>query len=99
MRIYRVKSIQVGCSPILKGILNLIKSTKNPNNMTKFEFITETNPITGDIRYWTEKNGTYVDYTISTNKDTAYNRFINAASGVPLKAITEVIETIYSTTE
>lgn len=67
--------------------------------MTKFEFITETNPITGDIRYWTEKNGAYVDHTISTNKETAYNRFINAASGVTLKPTTEVLETIYSTTE
>jgi hypothetical protein len=67
--------------------------------MTKYEFITETNPLTGDVRYWTEKDGLYVDHTISANKDLAYNRFINAASGVSLKPNIEITETIYSTTE
>jgi hypothetical protein len=67
--------------------------------MTKYEFITETNPLTGDVRYWTEKDGLYVDHTISSNKDLAYNRFVNAASGVSLKPNIEVTETIYSTTE
>ena len=50
--------------------------------MTKFEFITETNPITGYVRYWTEKDGVYVDHTISDKKEHAYQRFISAASGI-----------------
>jgi hypothetical protein len=99
MRIYRVKSIQVGCNPILRGILNLIKSTKNPNNMAKFEFITETNSITNTVRYYTEKDGAYVDDSISADKDRAYERFIKAASGVSLKPNKEVTDVIYSITE
>jgi len=42
--------------------------------MTKFDFITETNPITGYVRYWTEKDGIYVDHTISDQKEQAYQR-------------------------
>ena len=67
--------------------------------MTKFEFIEETNPITGIVRYFTEKNGEYVDDTISADKDRAYERFIKAASGVSLKPNKKVTETIYSIIE
>jgi hypothetical protein len=67
--------------------------------MTKFEFITETNPITGSIRYWTEKEGIYVDHTISDKKEVAYQRFMSAASGISLKPNIEITETIYSSTE
>lgn len=67
--------------------------------MTKFEFITETNPITGYVRYWTEKDGVYVDHTISDRKEQAYQRFISAASGISLKPNIEITETIFSTTE
>jgi hypothetical protein len=67
--------------------------------MSKFEFITETNSITGDVRYFTEKDGEYVDDSISISKDKAYERFIKAASGVSLKPNKEVIETIYSLIE
>jgi hypothetical protein len=67
--------------------------------MAKFEFITETNSITGDVRYFTEKNGEYVDDSISVDKDRAYERFIKAASGISLKPNKEVTETIYSIIE
>jgi len=67
--------------------------------MTKFEFITETNPVTGYVRYWTEKEGIYVDHTISDNKEVAYQRFMSAASGISLKPNIEITETIYSSTE
>jgi hypothetical protein len=67
--------------------------------MTKFEFIEETNPITGTVRYFTEKNGEYVDDTISADKDRAYERFIKAASGVSLKPNKKVTDTIYSIIE
>ena len=67
--------------------------------MSKFEFITETNSITGDVRYFTEKDGEYVDDSISISKDKAYERFIKDASGVSLKPNKEVIETIYSLIE
>jgi hypothetical protein len=67
--------------------------------MTKFEFITETNPINGYVRYWTEKDGVYVDHSISDKKEQAYQRFMNAASGISLKPNIEVTETIFSTTE
>ena len=67
--------------------------------MSKFEFITETNCITGAVRYYTEKDGEYVDSSISADKDNAYEKFIKAASGVSLKPIKEVTETIFSTTE
>jgi len=67
--------------------------------MAKFEFITETNSITGDVRYFTEKNGEYVDDSISVDKDSAYEKFIKAASGVSLKPTKEVTETIYSIIE
>ena len=59
--------------------------------MSKFEFITETNCITGGVRYYTEKDGEYVD--------SAYEKFIKAASGVSLKPTKEVTETIYSIIE
>ena len=67
--------------------------------MSKFEFITETNCITGGVRYYTEKDGEYVDSSISTDKDSAYEKFIKAASGVSLKPTKEVTETIYSIIE
>jgi len=67
--------------------------------MAKFEFITETNSITGGVRYFTEKNGEYVDDSISVDKDRAYERFIKAASGISLKPNKEVTETIYSIIE
>jgi hypothetical protein len=67
--------------------------------MSKFEFITETNSITGGVRYYTEKDGDYVDSTISSDKDSAYEKFIKAASGISLKPKKEVIETIYSIIE
>ena len=46
--------------------------------MSKFEFITETNTITGGVRYYTEKDGDYVDSSISADKDSAYEKFIKA---------------------
>ena len=64
--------------------------------MSKFEFITETNSITGTVRYFTEKNGEYVDDSISMDKDRAYERFVKAASGVSVKPSKEVTEIIYS---
>lgn len=67
--------------------------------MSKFEFITETNCITGAVRYYTEKDGEYVDSSISADKDNAYEKFIKVASGVSLKPTKEVTETIFSTTE
>jgi hypothetical protein len=66
--------------------------------MAKYEFITETNAITGDVRYFTEKDGEYVDDSISVNKEKAYDRFIKAASGISLRPNKEVTETIYSIT-
>jgi hypothetical protein len=67
--------------------------------MTKFEFIEETNPLTGYVRYWTEKDGSYVDHTISDNQEKAYEKFIAVASGIPTKPNIQVKETIYSSTE
>ena len=67
--------------------------------MSKFEFITETNCITGGVRYYTEKDGEYVDSSISADKDSAYQRFMSAASGISLKPNIEITETIFSTTE
>jgi hypothetical protein len=67
--------------------------------MTKFEFIQETNPVTGYVRYWTEKDGVYVDHTISDREEQAYQRFISVASGIPLKPNIEIKETIFSSTE
>ena len=67
--------------------------------MSKFEFITETNTITGSVRFYTEKDGEYVDSSISADKDSAYEKFIKAASGVSLKPTKEVTETIYSIIE
>lgn len=67
--------------------------------MTKYDFITESNPLTGQIRYWTEKDGMYVDYTISDNKDKAYSKFLAVASGVSFRPDIEITETIYSTKE
>lgn len=61
--------------------------------MTKYDFITETNQLTGEIRYWTEKDGLYVDYTIS-NKDTAYDKFLAVASGVNFRPNIEITDTI-----
>lgn len=67
--------------------------------MTKYDFITETNQLTGEIRYWTEKDGLHVDYTISNNKDTAYDKFLAVASGVNFRPNIEITDTIYSTNE
>jgi len=67
--------------------------------MTKFEFIEELNPMTGQVRYWTEKDGMYVDHTISDNEQKAYDRFIAVASGIQTKPNLQVKETIYSTIE
>ena len=67
--------------------------------MSKFEFNTETNTITGGVRFYTEKDGEYVDSSISADKDSAYEKFITAASGVSLKPTKEVTETIYSIIE
>ena len=67
--------------------------------MSKLEFITEYNPLTKETIYYTEKDGRYVDYSTSTDKDKAYDRFINAASGVELKPNKTVTETIYTLTD
>ena len=66
--------------------------------MAKFEFITETNPITLEKVYFTRKDSWFVDGSLSHNKDIAYDRFINISSGVHSDPISEVIETRYSLT-
>ena len=61
----------------------------------KIEFIAEKNLITDKVVYFTEKNGIYVSESISANKDIAYEKFMNIASGVETQPQKEVLETIY----
>ena len=67
--------------------------------MSKFEFITEYNPVTKDTMYYTEKDGKILMDTLSATKDRAYSRFINVASGVDSKPSKTVTETIYTLTD
>jgi len=64
--------------------------------MAKFEFILESNPIIKSVRYWTEKDGKYVDHSIHHDRDVAYTRFINATCGIDTTPKKEVVETIYT---
>jgi hypothetical protein len=61
----------------------------------KIEFIAEKNLITDKVVYFTEKNGLYVSESISANKETAYEKFLNIASGIENTPQKEVLETIY----
>ena len=67
--------------------------------MTKYDFITETNQVTGQISYYTKKDDVYVEYSISFDKEKAYERFLAIASGISFKPGIEITETIYSTKE
>jgi hypothetical protein len=64
----------------------------------KFEFIAERDSVSDVLTYYTEKNGFYVNNSLSHDKDKAYIRFINISSGVNLEPNKEIIETIYKLT-
>jgi urease beta subunit len=64
----------------------------------KFEFIAEQDPVSKVSHYYTQKNGFYVNNSLSHDKDKAYIRFINISSGVNLEPNKEIIETIYKLT-
>lgn len=61
----------------------------------KIEFIQETNPVTNQVVYFTEKDGDYLASSLSFNKESAYEKFLNIASGIENKPKKEVLETIY----
>jgi len=67
--------------------------------MAKFQFITETNPVTQAKIYYTKKDDLFVENSLSHTKDKAYDRFINISSGVKTEPIVEVLETRYSITQ
>ena len=78
---------------------NSAKLTKNLKHMAKFEFVTETNPVTQTVIYYTRKDELFMENSLSHNKDKAYDRFINISSGVKTEPIVQVIETRYSITQ
>ena len=78
---------------------NSAKLTKNLKHMAKFEFVTETNPVTQAVIYYTRKDELFMENSLSHNKDKAYDRFINISSGVKTEPIVQVVETRYSITQ
>lgn len=67
--------------------------------MAKFEFITETNPVTKSKIYYTKKDDLFVENSLSHTMEKAYDRFINISSGVKTEPIIEITETRYSITK
>ena len=67
--------------------------------MAKFDFVTETNPVTQAKIYYTKKDDLFVENSLSYDKIKAYDRFINISSGVKTEPIVQVIETRYSITQ
>lgn len=67
--------------------------------MAKFQFITETNPVTQAKIYYTKKDDLFVENSLSHTRDKAYDRFINISSGVKTEPIIEITETRYSITQ
>ena len=67
--------------------------------MAKFEFVTETNPVTQSVIYYTKRDDLFVENSLSHNKDKAYDRFINISCGVKTEPIIEITETRYSITQ
>jgi hypothetical protein len=61
----------------------------------KIEFIQETNKVSNQVVYFTQKDDVYVSDSLSHNREKAYDLFLNIASGLDLKAQKEVLETIY----
>ena len=74
-------------------------TTKNLKHMAKFEFITETNPVTQSKIYYTKKDDLFVENSLSHTMEKAYDRFVNISSGVKTEPIVQVLETRYSITQ
>lgn len=51
--------------------------------MTKFEFIQEQDNIRNKVFYFTRKDGVFVMGTMTTDKDKAYDIFLNLSSQKP----------------
>ena len=67
--------------------------------MAKFDFVTETNPVTQAKIYYTKKDDLFVENSLSHTMEKAYDRFINISSGVKTEPIIEITETRYSITK
>ena len=67
--------------------------------MAKFEFVTETNPVTQAVIYYTKKDNLFMEGSLSHDKDKAYDRFINLSSGVKTEPIVQILETRYLITK
>jgi len=78
---------------------NSAKLTKNLKHMAKFEFVTETNPVTQAVIYYTRKDELFMENSLSHSKEKAYDRYINISSGVKTEPIVQVLETRYSITQ
>jgi hypothetical protein len=48
--------------------------------MTKFEFVQEQDNIRNKVFYFTRKDGVFVMGTMTTDKDKAYDTFLNLSS-------------------
>jgi len=72
---------------------------KNLKHMAKFQFITETNPVTQAKIYYTKKDDLFVENSLSYDKIKAYERFVNISSGLKTDPIIEINETRYSITQ
>jgi len=81
------------------GSRDILNNNKNLKHMAKFEFVTETNPVTQAVIYYTRKDELFMENSLSHNKDKAYDRFINISSGVKTEPIVQVLETRYSITQ
>jgi len=67
--------------------------------MAKFQFITETNPVTQAKIYYTKKDDLFVENSLSHTMEKAYEKFVNISSGVKTEPIIEITETRYSITK
>ena len=64
----------------------------------KIEFVQESHPHNMETVFFTKVDGFYVIDSLSYDKDTAYEKFLNIASKKDLNPVTEVLETIYKLT-
>lgn len=67
--------------------------------MSKFEFVTECNPLTLAKIFYTKADGFFVENSLSSDKAKAYDRFVNISSGINTNPIIEILETRYSITK
>lgn len=61
--------------------------------MKKFEFVQETKRTNGEVSWYTKCDGIYVSYSVSFDKEIAYNYFINLSSGGSIVNEVIILET------